>query len=285
MDANLLDAPQDSVHKKTLAKYPALWSGHGVAPLSWREPRRVFVASDRVLKNLSDDAIDRLFAVMALCPQHTFMVLTKGVDRLHKWYGFSRRNIPVYNAAAELVESDFSCFPPTMARARSSGEGWWPLPNVQLGVSVEDQASADERIPLLLATPAAVRFVSAEPLLGPVRLDHVPIEDRKGVQFDALPRLHGVLVGGESGPGTRPCNVSWIRSIVQQCKDAGVACFCKQLGARPVVGRSSLLGFKATQLDPDHGYGDDLCLVRLRDPKGGDINEFPVDLRVRELPP
>jgi protein gp37 len=157
------------------------------------------------------------------------------------------------------------------------GSGW-PLPNVWLGVSVENQHFADERIPLLLQTPAAVRFISAEPLLGPVDLDQfvwpaciVTREqhdaDHGGGMWCDERCLDWVIVGGESGHGARSFDLAWARSIVSQCRAAGVPVFVKQLGARPLFhdggGRTS---------------------EGLRHPKGGDPTEWPEDLRVREFP-
>ena len=174
-----------------------------------------------------------------------------------------------------------------------------PRPNVWLGTSVSDQESADKRIPELLQVPAAVRFLSVEPLLGPVDLTHVPLPDgdRLGTGLFA----HGdgcgidwVIVGGESGGNARPCNVAWIRSIVAQCAAARFPCFVKQLGARPV-------GWCATQGDSDaDGHETDHCdayegseisqpcpaghcAMRV-DRKGGDSAEWPDDLRVRQFP-
>lgn len=143
----------------------------------------------------------------------------------------------------------------------------WPLPNVWLGVSVENQEAADERIPLLLQTPAAVRFLSCEPLLERVDLNRVP-----RLSHPCAPSLNGrgigwVIVGGESGPGARPCELAWIRSIVDQCRAAGVPAFVKQLGATPI---------RQTE--------DDQLWHIERDRKGGDMNEWPPDLRVREFP-
>jgi len=146
-----------------------------------------------------------------------------------------------------------------------------PRPNVWLGVSVEDQQHADERIPLLLDTPAAVRFLSCEPLLGPVDLRKVP-------GLNKLPGVHAaegrgpagidwVIVGGESGPGARPCNIAWVRSIVKQCQAANVPCFVKQIGSRPVTADFFANG-----------------AFRPHDRKGGDPAEWPPDLRVREFP-
>jgi protein gp37 len=147
----------------------------------------------------------------------------------------------------------------------------WPLPNVWLGVSVENQHFADERIPLLLQTPAAVRFISAEPLLGPIELErggfalHRPVKSPSGTRW---PGLDWVIVGGESGSKARPFDLAWARSIVAQCKAAGVPVFVKQLGSNPTC---------------EH-CGDAIAVFGPRNRKGGDINEFPQELRVREFP-
>lgn len=149
----------------------------------------------------------------------------------------------------------------------------WPLACLWLGVSVENQAAADERIPLLLQTPAAVRFLSCEPLLSAIDLrpwlhDSNCLLPTGGPCICCEPReicIDWVIIGGESGPGVRPCDVGWVRSIVEQCKAAGVACFVKQLGARPVA-------------------RDRRITMHLRDRKGGDPSEWPEDLRVREFP-
>lgn len=167
----------------------------------------------------------------------------------------------------------------------------WPLPNVWLGTSVENQQTADERIPHLLRVPAAVRFLSMEPLIGDVWLSDDALHGQWCVNESNErvrgPRINWVIAGGESGPGARPCNVEWIRSIVQQCRAAGVACFVKQLGARPettLASRSEWPGHR----DKCHQFEDagetSGCYMRLTDPKGGDPDEWPADLRVRELP-
>lgn len=178
-------------------------------PLRWRKPRRVFVnsMSDLFHPQVPDEFIARVFAVMLDTPQHTYQVLTKRPKRMrsfvHLWLG----------------------------------ESWaqW-LDNLWLGVSVEDQERADQRIPLLLDTPAAIRFVSAEPLLGHVRLDE--IRGSNGLDYLPLtgttapePRIHWVIVGGESGPGARPMQIEWAHQLVRQCQQAGIAVFVKQLGS------------------------------------------------------
>jgi len=413
------------------------------APLHWRKPRRVFVnsMSDLFHEDVPDEFIDRVFAVMALAPQHTFQVLTKRPERMRAWvsdpetpfrvtramdslHGTPRAaeevrpiaGFPGYFASSHgtiyserrghrrhmrpdygdqgharvqlhregesqrgkrmlvhrLVLETFVGQPPspdaqgrhldgnprnnaaenlswgeqgdnwgdskrhgthrryskldqatvdairsraaqgesgealgrefgvsgTQVRNIVAGRQWatkaligWPLPGVWLGVSVEDQRAADERIPLLLQTPAAVRFLSCEPLLGPLDLRSC-LEDRKRRHVG----LDLVIVGGESGPNARPCDVAWVRSIVKQCEAAGLACFVKQLGALPFVGDG-----KHTHVAGQRGYGvvcdqGDPCphcgkhpithwpSLVLRDRKGSDPSEWPDDLRVREFP-
>jgi protein gp37 len=149
-----------------------------------------------------------------------------------------------------------------------------PPSNVWVGVSVEDQKRADERIPILLNIPAKVRFLSVEPMLGPIDLKltkPVPLHDPEfGDQNEYQEVNRGIqwaIFGGESGSKARPCNVEWIRQGVMQCQEAGVAPFVKQLGA-----------FTIEEL------GSQRVRVLYEDKKGGDINEFPEDLKVREFP-
>lgn len=163
-----------------------------------------------------------------------------------------------------------------------------PPPNVWIGTSVEDQQRADERIPELLRIPAAVRFLSVEPLLGPVDLHTVAW--RKVDNNHAIPQPwherqywpDWVIVGGESGPKSRPCNVEWIRSIVRQCQAAGVPCFVKQLGSNAEVD----LAFVEWQESyaPDSFINGVSKAKATIHPKGGDMAEWPEDLRVREFP-
>ena len=150
--------------------------------------------------------------------------------------------------------------------------------NVWIGVSVEDKQRADERIPQLLPIPAKVRFLSVEPLLEAVDLRYGP---------EPTNQLHWVIVGGESGPGARPCNVDWIRSIVVQCKGAGVPCFIKQLGS--VIVSHGITGPgqhwpTSKVLCPKHDRGDGIWRHNLLHKKGRDPAEWPADLRVREFP-
>ncbi len=250
-------------------------------PLHWRRPARVFVnsMSDLFHEALPDAAIDRVFATMIEARNHTFQILTKRPERMRAYFSAPYR-AKAWASALELLPRQFrSCGTPT--------EDWWGnfSRHIWLGVSVEDQATADERIPHLLATPAAVRFVSYEPALGPVDFGEwlFPCDGGCGRDpCDAPPRLDWLIVGGESGPGARPCDVAWIRSAVAQCKAAGVACFVKQLGARPY---SSAIG-EGCECFPDDSpitkHAD--CHFDFRDRKGGDPSEWPEDLRVREFP-
>jgi protein gp37 len=185
-------------------------------PLRWRRPRRVFVnsMSDLFHEDVPDEFIWQVFNVMQLSGEHIFQILSKRPARM---YEFVSRRI------------------------RNAGHP--PLPNVWLGVSCENQDTADERIPLLLRTLAAVRFVSAEPLLGPVNFEAIewrgnmlyPLRGETmahdGAMYRGGARLDWVIIGGESGPGARPFDVAWARHIIAQCKTAGVPVFMKQLGS------------------------------------------------------
>lgn len=191
-------------------------------PLRWRKPRRIFVnsTSDLFHEAVPHDWIDQVFAVMALAPQHTFQVLTKRPERMRAYLqrAFSVHCWGIAAFAAGRTKRDDELIHMGVRN---------PLPNVWLGTSVEDQATADARIPHLLATPAAVRFVSAEPLLGPVDIEKAKVASNP---CDTLIPLHWVIVGGESGPGARPMHPDWARSLRDQCVTAGVPFFFKQWG-------------------------------------------------------
>lgn len=259
-------------------------------PLHWRRPRKVFVCSMTDLFGdwVSDEMIDRVFAVMALTPQHTYQVLTKRAERMREYV----QRHSAYPLAGTL--NDLFSFGHILGLdgvPRNAVDAWtgWPLPNVWLGVSAENQRWADKRIPVLLDTPAAVRFVSAEPLLGQIHLMHywLPNPHLGG------PVLSWVIVGGESGPGARPCDLEWIRGIVRQCQAAGVAVFVKQLGAKPrehFLDRGEWpvdLEWRGSRNVPPVSSPErepDWWAPVLSDRKGGDPAEWPEDLRVREMP-
>lgn len=195
-------------------------------PLRWKRPRRIFVnsMSDLFHDSIEADYIADVFATMALAPQHTFQLLTKRHGRMRSL----------------LSDPEFTMWVGAQMRNRGEDE-WetWPLPNVWLGVSVENQQWANIRIPALLDTPAAVRFLSCEPLLGPVDLGQWTrphtVDCLAGPPWCSCGRdgdgyLDWVIVGGESGHGARPMHPDWARSLRDQCTAAGVAFHFKQWG-------------------------------------------------------
>lgn len=202
-------------------------------PLHQKKPCTIFVGDmfDLFHEAIPEDLIGEVFAVMEQCSQHTFQVLTKRTRRM--------RDILV--AAADTAPQKY--------------RGLLPLPNVWIGTSIEDQQRADERIPLLLETPAAVRFLSVEPMLEAVRIDecapyvldgnesnpgilnaftamvHHPLTVKFAPERTAKPDgISWVICGGESGPGARPMHPSWARSLRDQCVNAGIPFFFKQWG-------------------------------------------------------
>jgi protein gp37 len=184
-------------------------------PLRWKRPRRIFwnAHGDLFHENVPDEWIDRQFAVMVMTPQHTHMVLTKRPARMREYLTGPH----VFRVADGIQQMPGVPDGWDKARASARVRSMEPLPNVWLGTSVEDQARADERIPDLSATPAAVRFISFEPLLGEVTAD--------------LKDIQWAIVGGESGPGARPMHPDWARSLRDQCAAAGVAFHFKQWGS------------------------------------------------------
>ncbi|MDE2022511.1 MAG: phage Gp37/Gp68 family protein [Patescibacteria group bacterium] len=224
-------------------------------PLRWKKPCRVFVnsMSDLFHKDVPLEFLLRIWDVMASATvaceakhvhkkqcwsglSHTFQILTKRPDRMRQ----------VLSKLPALASEYLSGESPL---ARAIKVGHWPLPNVWLGVSVEHQMTAAARLPVLLQTTAAVRFVSAEPLLGSIDLaGYLRPDETQGLDW--------VIVGAESGPRARLCDLRWIQSIVRQCRQAAVPCFVKQVGPR---------------------YG-------FRDRKGGDPSEWPPALLVRQWP-
>lgn len=186
-------------------------------PLRWRKPRRIFVCSmgDLFHESVPDDFIDKVFDTMAMCPQHTFQILTKRADRMRRW--------------ALLLPDRRGLSVPDNIQITWAGH-LYPLINVWLGVTAENQAMADERIPLLLQTPAAVRFVSCEPLLGPIMIDtflgDLP-EDNEGAPYPG--KLDWVIAGTESGPGRRTAQIDWFKALCDQCVAARVPFYLKQM--------------------------------------------------------
>jgi len=216
-------------------------------PLKAKKPRRYFVnsMSDLFHKEVPFEFIDKVFAAMALCPQHTFQILTKRPERMAEYLNERRSPNAAIAAIAHLWAMERG---PVLANRLAQFEsrlrthfhelvvgGPSPLPNVWLGTSCEDQSTADERIPHLLKCPAAVRFLSCEPLLGPVDVicscgATVSNEFRACEAATEPNRIHWVIVGGESGPSARPMHPEWARSLRDQCVKAGVSFFFKQWG-------------------------------------------------------
>lgn len=193
-------------------------------PLAWRTPRRVFVnsMSDLFHSEIPDEFIAAVFATMALTPQHTYQVLTKRHGRMRSLLSSTDFWRIVGYRCDDAGHPDLA--PDSLN----------PSPNVWLGVSVEDQKRAMLRVPALLDTPAAVRFLSMEPLLGPVTLRNLDQRGPGELRYDALvaPGIDWVIVGGESGPEHRPMDPMWPRALRDQCTAAGVPFFFKQWGGR-----------------------------------------------------
>lgn len=213
-------------------------------PLRWRKPRLAFVEnqSDLFGEWYTDEMRDRVFAVAQLTPHIQYQVLTKRAWDMSDYFLDARRSYLIADRCRDIL------------KANNFSIQQWPMPNVWLGVSVED-LQRKGRIDYLRETPACVRFLSLEPLLEDIgHLD--------------LSGIDQVIVGGESGPGSRLLNIDWIRNIVAQCKAANKLCFVKQVGARPYPGS---LG---------NGRMPEMALKHR---KGGDPKEWPPEIRVREM--
>jgi len=224
-------------------------------PLRWRRPRMIFVCAhgDLFHEAVPDAWIDKMFAVMALAPQHVFQVLTKRPARMREYLTSTGTRDRWVEASRMLGEGDplspqqyadrSHCGPPGNRKSVFSQP---LLPNIWLGTSVERQQEANERIPHLLATPAAVRWISAEPLMGHINLRRIRIAPDHHTILDALDgyaiansiagsgqecaKIDWVVAGGESGPGSRPMHPDWVRALRDQCAAAGVPFFFKQWG-------------------------------------------------------
>lgn len=220
-------------------------------PTHWRRPRKIFVnsMSDLFHEQVPDSFLDRIFAVMAATPRHTYQILTKRPRRMRAYLTdpATPEHIVLQAWHNAGMATHRASLHDIMVRLNFS----WPLPHVWLGVSAEDQRRADERIPVLLQTPAAVRFLSAEPLLGPLDLTTIHDETvldpkcwgdcacdtlygydpgcvRHGGDGDLTRKLNWVIVGAESGPSARPMDDDWVRALRDQCRAAAVPFFFKQ---------------------------------------------------------
>ena len=252
-------------------------------PLSWRKPRKVFVnsMSDLFHPQVPFEFVAAVFGVMAATPQHIYQVLTKRPKRALEFFGW-------LTAMVEIVKDGDGEVRYCLMQAFKHGVLWehhivyptWPLPNVHLGVSAGRQETAEEKIPVLLECPAAVHWVSMEPMLGPVDLTRLKVEGgvldalRGTVTVDPLRgystpnRLRWVVPGGESGAKARACDIAWIFDVLTQCATAGVPAFCKQLGSAPVF---------------TDGDGSSKR-YQILDSKGEDWQAWPDDLKIRQYP-
>ena len=224
------------------------------SPLRWARGRRIFwnSMSDTFGDFVPDTWIDRMFAVCALTPQHQHLFLTKRAERMRDYINAARAgDRDIEGRAFSIPLADHWRTATIIRNTIVSG-----FKNVWAGISVEDQRRYDERAVALRDTPAAVRWISYEPALGPVEMEL----NWAGHKID------WVVCGGESGPGARLFSIDWARSIIAQCREAGVPCFIKQLGAKP------------------YWQEDATALLPLHDRKGGNPVEWPEDLRVREYP-
>lgn len=239
-------------------------------PISWKKPRMVFVnsMSDTFHKDVPFRFIDKLFAVMALSPKHTFQILTKRPERMFEYFSASYEEFcHRLNEASRLVHGadlgeDFPVVMPTQKHGMVPDVGW-PLPNVWLGVTAENQKMADDRIPFLLRCPAAKRFISCEPLLSEINLGLAGIMPKQwGYGFRPVSDfIHQVIVGGESGVGDiRSMNLAWAYKLKNECQENGVSFFVKQLGS--VWARKN----NSTTF------------------KGEETGEWPSGLRIQEVP-
>lgn len=253
------------------------------APRRWKAPRMVFVnsMSDLFHPDVPDSFIGQVFCTMAEAHWHTFQILTKRTVRMMRLLQHPPRSFPVAMLTGDV------------------------LPNVWIMTSAEDQRSADERLPLLLQTPAAVRGISMEPLLEAILLNSWPKRmylRTVGCDGAAVrPGLDWVIIGGESGPQARPMHPNWARSILQECASTGVPCFMKQTGAwRPALwtaqttngrpwGTLDRTGQWFPQTTPWNGkQGDEsdtgeYVMVYLPN-KGNDPTTWPDAFRVRQFP-
>jgi protein gp37 len=260
-------------------------------PLRRKKPATIFVGDmfDLFHEAIPDEFLDTVFAIAALCQQHTLQFLTKRADRALRYFTQcnGRNGTPMTSTRQNgfLIEREMRIREATARYQAMCGfpsEPYsFPLPNVWLGVSVESQKYADERTPLLLQTPAAVRFLSVEPMLEaidmqPDSIDGMPtVNHLTGADWcdPAIPGVDWVICGGESGPGARPFNLAWAESILEQCKAAGVAFFMKQVGSRLVLGDITF---------PNGSPGK--LMLPTKSSKGGDPSEWPEHLRVRQFP-
>jgi protein gp37 len=340
--------PYHGLVKITMGK--PKWTGEGLTvphiiaePLSWKDERVVFVdsMSDLFFEKFTDEEIAVVFGVMAVTSPR-YLSLTKRSERMRRWFQRIADPAPLQGEVAGVIQWKLHLIAlrcALMAGRYLKAAGFakegaqvveralemedrqrlrWPLPNVGIGVSVESQPYV-KRVDDLVQIPAAMRFISQEPMLERVTYG-VDFEDATGNRFGAwtCPKCKGwgelstgrldvngndngsqcdhcngagcavdlVIFGGESGPDARPCDVDGILSGIEECRKAGVSPFVKQLGARPLGLRKEICDACASGLNvPKKKHGLDCPGGRvLKHRKGGNIEEWPRELRVQEMP-
>jgi protein gp37 len=269
----------------TIGKQGARWTGeiafvreHLEDPIRWARPRRIFVnsMSDLFHEKVPRSVVAAIFGVMGIACHHTYQVLTKRADRMRDIVSSLTLDeciaatvdldAGVTRAQSKRIKEALPAGSPFLARSEAP---LWPLPNVILGVTAEDQQRWDERVPLLLETPAALRMVSVEPQLELVRPDATWAPDTFIAPIDALkaapglPVIDWIITGGESGPGARPYDLAWARALREQCDASGTAYFFKQAGSNATDGGAPF---------------------RTKHHAGKDPAEWPADLRVQQFP-
>lgn len=281
--ANRLEAMGQEKYKgltRKTAKGKIVWTGKIninlddkalYEPLHRKKPTMYFVNSmtDLFHEEVPFEAIDKIMAVIALCPQHTFQLLTKRADRMYEYFTCDRDEVDSFSKIMTLIDIYIEDVPKEhqskydilQSKAHESIAKFGYLPNLWNGVSIENQEQADKRIPYLLETPAKVRFLSIEPLLGSIDLNRgtlnvlkkIPPPTIEGFVNSPISTIDWVIVGGESGHHARPMHPDWVRSIKNQCQEAGVPFFFKQFSS--------------------NNNKDYKC-----------YEKFPKDLQIRELP-
>lgn len=235
-------------------------------PLTWRTPAKVFAISmgDLFHPDVPDEWIDKVMAIITLTPKHTYQILTKRPERMLKYFSSEKEHlVDCWEAASYemgLADKDEDCDAPA-CHIFNRIEREWPLKNLWLGVTAEDQKRANLRIPLLLGTPAAIRFVSIEPMLGVINLRF--LNPGSFTFFNALsgtvsdldnrslltPRLDWVICGGESGPKARPLYPRWVDIIRNQCYLSNTPFFFKSWGSYIDMGEAAKMFNPACRID------------------------------------
>lgn len=270
----------NTINGKKYEKWNPLKGDSLTAPLSWRNLRHAEIPCDLFYATVQDKVINEVFAVMAVADQHTFRLSTKSSARMMD-----------YITTTLMLNVTGSLAPPQV------------LPNLWLGVTIQDQKTADERIPHLLRTPAAMRFINYDPAWGPVNLttylDYCVHCDKHGIirngrnhsRCDQHAGIDWVIIAGEFGPNARPFDIQWARDVIGQCRESGVLCFVKQLGSVPAMPEMAWkdlvdCGGVVPLLN---ARNDSKCLsgqvpIKIADRNGSDMAEWPKDLQVRKYP-